>query len=113
VWEFNRLAAYTANTYNNDANDLPKGGYTRNQFGFQVGGPIIKNKLFISESTEWTRVRSSSSQTEEVFDPAFIAYLPTNAQSYFSTYGTGAVASAGVAATVDQLTPPVLALSGW
>jgi len=39
----------------------------------------------------------------EVFDPAFIAYLPTNAQSYFSTYGTGAVASAGVAATVDQL----------
>jgi outer membrane receptor protein involved in Fe transport len=103
VWEFNRLAAYTANTYNNDANDLPKGGYTRNQFGFQVGGPIIKNKLFISESTEWTRVRSSSSQTEEVFDPAFIAYLPTNAQSYFSTYGTGAVASAGVAATVDQL----------
>ena len=39
AWEFNRLAAYTANTFNNVANGLPKGQYTRNQFGFQVGGP--------------------------------------------------------------------------
>ncbi len=103
AWEFNRLGAYTANTYNNDANGLPKGQYTRNQFGFLVGGPIIKNKLFISESTEWTRVRSSSVQIQEVFDPAFIAYLPSNAQAYFSTYGTGALPSTGVAATVGQL----------
>jgi Carboxypeptidase regulatory-like domain/TonB dependent receptor len=116
VWEFNRLSAYTANTYNNDAlNNAflaagntgplpdPKGSYTRNQFGFQGGGPIIKNKLFISESTEWTRVRSSSAQTEEVFDPAFIAALPANAQAYFAAFGTGAAASSGVAATVAQI----------
>ena len=103
AWEFNRLAAYTANTFNNDANQIPKGGYTRNQFGFQAGGPIMKNKLFISGSVEWTRVRSSSRQTEEIFDPAFLAYLPTNAQSYFSTYATGALPSAGVAATVAQI----------
>jgi hypothetical protein len=103
AWEFNRLSNYTANTYNNVANGDPKGSYTRNQFGFQVGGPIIKNKLFASESTEWTRVRSSSVQTQEVFDPAFIGYLPANAQSYFNTYGTGALPSSGVAATVDQI----------
>src|ERR1700722_20197314 len=105
AWEFNRLAAYTANTYNNVANDLPKGGYTRNQFGFQVGGPIIKNKLFVSESTEWTRVRSSSVQTEEVFDPSFLSLLPANAQSYFSSYGTGSAASAGVASYWGQTSP--------
>jgi outer membrane receptor for ferrienterochelin and colicin len=87
VWEFNRLSAYTANTYNNDANDLPKGGYTRNQFGFQAGGPIIKNKLFVSESTEFTRVRSNSVQHAEVFDPTFIGMLPANAQAYFSAFG--------------------------
>src|SRR5271165_4905204 len=58
VWEFNRLGAYTANTYANDAANAaaghtvaPKGTYTRNQFGYLVGGPIIKNKLFISQST--------------------------------------------------------------
>jgi hypothetical protein len=102
-WEFNRLSAYTANTYNNDALDIPKGSYTRNQFGFQAGGPLIKNKLFISESTEWTRVRSSSAQTEEVFDPAFIAAMPANAQAYFAAFGTGAAPSSGVASTVASI----------
>ncbi len=102
AWEFNRLSAYTANTYNNAANDLPKGSYTRNQFGFQVGGPIIKNKLFISESTEWTRVRSNSVQTEEVFDPSFISLLPANAQAYFTSFGTTTVPSAGVASNWGQ-----------
>jgi hypothetical protein len=103
AWEFNRLSAYTANTYNNVANDLPKGKYTRNQFGFNFGGPVIKNKLFFSETTEFTRVRSNSVQTEEVFDPSFIALLPANAQAYFSTFGTGVLPSAGVAATVAQI----------
>jgi len=102
AWEFNRLSAYTANTYNNAANDLPKGSYTRNQFGFQVGGPIIKNKLFISESTEWTRVRSASVQTEEIFDPSFISLLPANAQAYFNAFGTTTVPSAGVASNWGQ-----------
>jgi len=33
AWEFNRLSAYTANTFDNNANAVPKGQYTRNQFG--------------------------------------------------------------------------------
>lgn len=110
AWEFNRLSAYTANTYADDAANTaagsivaPKGKYTRNQFGFQVGGPILKNKLFFSEATEWTRVRSQATETEEVFDPAFLSLLPANAQAYFATYGTGALPSSGVAATAGQL----------
>ena len=79
-WEFNRLSAYTANTYANDAANNaflqsggtgalpdPKGLYTRNMFGFAAGGPILKNKLFIFESTEWTRVRSSSLRNSRDF----------------------------------------------
>jgi hypothetical protein len=113
-WEFNRLSAYTANTYANDSANAasidgggsiidPKGIYTRNQFGFQAGGPIVKNKLFIFESTEWTRVRSSASESEEVLDPSFISLLPANAQAYFASYGTGAAPSSGVATTAGQL----------
>ena len=96
AWEYNRLAAYTANTYANDAANAaagsvvdPKGNYTRNQFGYFVGGPIVKNKLFVSQSTEWTRVRSSATETEEAIDPSFVSLLPANTQAYFRQYGTG------------------------
>jgi len=94
-WEFNRLSAYTANTYGNDAANSaflasgvtgslpdPKGTYTRNQFGYAAGGPIKRDKLFIFESTEWTRVRSAATESEEVFDPAFLALMPSNIQGY-------------------------------
>ena len=102
AWEFNRLSAYTANTYENVANDIPKGIYTRNQFGFAAGGPIIKNKLFVFESTEWTRVRSAATETEEVLDPSFTAMLPAGTASYFSTFATGTLPSSGTV-TAGQL----------
>jgi hypothetical protein len=100
AWEFNRLSAYTANTYQNDATNAaflegggtgalpaPKGSYTRNQFGFQVGGPIIKDKLFFFESTEWTHVRSSASESELIPTPQFLGYTAPSVQSYFAAYG--------------------------
>jgi hypothetical protein len=110
VWEFNRLSAYTANTYANDASGVPKGVYTRNQFGFMFGGPIVKNKLFATLSTEWLRVRSQALETEEILDPSFIngtcpgctSGLPANIQSYFNAYGTGAPPTSGVV-TAGQL----------
>ncbi|WP_158819735.1 TonB-dependent receptor [Granulicella sp. S156] len=88
AWEFNRLSAYTANTYNNVVNDLPKGNYTRNQFGFAVGGPVIHDKLFFFESTEWTRVRSQAEETALIVTPQFLAYTPSDVQAYFSAFGS-------------------------
>jgi hypothetical protein len=100
-WEFNRLSAYTANTYQNDALNnaflasggtgalpQPKGTYTRNQFGFLVGGPIKKDKLFFMVSTEWLRVRSQASEIALIPTPQFLAYTAPNVQSYFSTFGS-------------------------
>ena len=102
AWEFNRLSAYTSNTYANNVGDVPRGGYVRNQFGFAAGGPLIKNKLFVFESTEWTRVRSGASETEEAVDPSFISLLPANSQSFFNTFATGLLPSSGVV-TAGQL----------
>ncbi len=87
AWEYNRLAAYTANTYDNDANGIPKGQYTRNQFGYTIGGPIIKNKLFFYQSTEWLRVRSDASLLTYVPTPQLIAATAPNVQAYFQQYG--------------------------
>ncbi len=89
VWEFNRLSAYTSNTVLNAQQGLPKGKYTRNQFGFAVGGPIKKDKLFFFGSTEWTRVRSTGISIAAVPTPQFLSLTAPNTQAFFSQYGGG------------------------
>jgi hypothetical protein len=110
AYEFNRLSDYTANTFGNDAENAavgaivaPKGIYTRNQFGYDAGAPIVKNKLFVFFSEEFVRVRSDSTQTEEILDPSFISLLPSNIQNYFSKFGTGADTPSGTVTTAGQL----------
>jgi hypothetical protein len=58
AYDFNRISALASNDYFNNANDIPRGVFVRNQFGFSVGGPVLKDKLFFFVSTESTRVRS-------------------------------------------------------
>lgn len=87
AWEYNRLSAYTANTFDNDSNGVPKGQYVRNQFGYGVGGPIVKDKLFFYQSSEFTRVRSSASLLSLVPTPQFLALTAPNVQAYFNKYG--------------------------
>jgi Carboxypeptidase regulatory-like domain/TonB dependent receptor len=110
AFEYNRVSALTANTFANDAQNAlagsdvaPKGIYVRNDFGYNVGGPIIKNKLFASFFEEFVRVRSASSQVADVFDPAFISLLPANDQAYFAKFGTGAAPSSGSPVTAGEL----------
>jgi hypothetical protein len=89
IWEFNRLSAYTSNTVLNAQSGLPKGKYTRNQFGFAVGGPIKKDKLFFFGSTEWIRVRSTGISIAAVPTPQFLSLTAPNTQAFFSQYGGG------------------------
>ena len=46
VFEFYRDKALNANTWDNNALRRPKRAYHFNQFGGNVGGPILRNKLF-------------------------------------------------------------------
>ncbi len=87
AYEFNRLSDLASNTYNNNAYGLPKPHFTRNQFGYSVGGPIKKNKLFFFSSTEWTRVRSMANLTAIVPDPDLIAAAAPATQAIFAAYG--------------------------
>src|SRR5467141_1261605 len=87
AWEYNRISAYTSNTFDNDSNGVPKGHYVRNQFGYGVGGPLIKEKLFFFQSTEFTRVRSSASSLSLVPTPELLALTAPNVQAYFNKYG--------------------------
>lgn len=87
IWEFNRISATTANTVTNAQNGVPKGIYTRNQFGGIVSGPIVKDKLFFMGAAEFIRVRSSANLTYAIPTAQFLAVAPANIQSFFNTYG--------------------------
>jgi hypothetical protein len=115
AYEYNRISALASNTYDYNAQSaaniasggaaLPKANFTRNQFGFAVGGPIVKNKLFFFTNTEWTRVRSSQNTKTYIFDPTFIARTGAATQSFYSAYGKSAtgVSQIGAPITAGQI----------
>ncbi len=87
AYEFNRVSSLSSNTFDNNANGVAKSTFTRNQFGYSLGGPAIKNKLFFFSSTEWIRIRSVNNTTANVIAPQFLALTNPNTQSFFNAYG--------------------------
>lgn len=57
---FHRNDVLDANSFFNNAVGLPKEKLLRNQFGFNAGGPVLKNKLFFYAYYEGFRQRSES-----------------------------------------------------
>jgi Carboxypeptidase regulatory-like domain/TonB dependent receptor len=55
AWEFLRNTALDANAYFNKSADLPRSVMRQNQFGFDIGGPFLRNKLFFFGSYQGTR----------------------------------------------------------
>src|SRR5262249_46432876 len=86
LYEFNRVSALASNTFDNNANGLPKDVFTRNQFGFSVGGPILKEKLFFFNNTEWTRVRGTGNQNVLVPTPQLLAASAPETQTFFNAF---------------------------
>jgi hypothetical protein len=55
AWEFLRNSALNANDFFLNASGQPRGVLDQNQFGFTVGGPIERNRLFFFGSYQGTR----------------------------------------------------------
>jgi len=119
LYEFNRNSAFASNTYqesaqnrDNLASGLPRNPhdrFNRNQFGYAIGGPILRDKLFFFSSTEWTRVRSTGQQFAYVISPTFLAqpFVAAGTKQFFQTFGANLIPSARVTGT---LTP---SQAGW
>jgi outer membrane receptor protein involved in Fe transport len=87
AYEFNRVSALSSNSFQNNAQGIPKSVFDRNQFGYSVGGPVKKDKLFFFSSTEWIRIRSNAATLVMVPDQQFLAKTAQNTRDFFSTYG--------------------------
>lgn len=73
LWEYLRNRDLDANTFFNNEAGIPRGSFTQNQFGFNVGGPIIipklyngKNKTFFFVDYEGFRLRQGVTYPETV-----------------------------------------------
>jgi hypothetical protein len=66
AYEYNRTAATEANTFFNNKNGVPRTNLVRNQFGANIGGPVIKDRLFFFFDYEGRRDAQQSNQLQLV-----------------------------------------------
>src|SRR5208337_1557103 len=97
LFEYNRTTDYTANDYFNNLQGIPNPQLIRNQFGGNVGGPIIKNKLFFFFSYNGLRQVAPEQNYLTVPVPSFYS----GQLNYVNTSGNTVPASAATLAALD------------
>jgi hypothetical protein len=100
AYAFNRISRLASNGFDNNAKELERGVFARNQFGYSLGGRLVRDKLFFFNSTEWIRVRSQGPVTSYVPTPELIALSAANTRALFANFPlaatpTGRVSTAG------------------
>jgi hypothetical protein len=98
AYEFLRNKVLNANDFFANRDGLPRSAFTQNQFGANIGGPVLHDKLFFFFSYEGFRLRKGNT---------FSTWVPTDAErgGDFSQIGTSGTAS--VLPIYDPLTSGV------
>jgi len=109
-----RSNAWAANDWFNDASGVTKPNLLQNQGGGNIGGPIIKNKLFIYGYYEFLRLREQLVNDAVMLSPTILSALssatPTLPFTYQPVDGNGN--SVGPSVTKDLLTLSNIASGG-
>jgi Carboxypeptidase regulatory-like domain len=81
VWEYFRNDDLNSNYYFNNLAGLPRQQVRYNQFGYKIGGPIIKDKLFFYTDLDYWSRPQGVSRTRTILTPGaaggVYTYIPT------------------------------------
>jgi hypothetical protein len=123
VYEFLRNKVFDANDFFSNRKGLPVPAFTQNQFGANVGGPVIKNKLFFFSSYEGYRLRKGSTLTTSVptalertgdfSQSGLTIYDPLTSSGCSSGGGTCRTAFSGNVIPTNRLDPTAVALLAY
>ncbi len=103
AYEFYRPSTFASNSYYNKSNGIPQHRFVRNNFGYSIGGPILRDKLFFFNNSEWLRVRSSNVTQYYIPTPDFIKASNANTQNYFTQFGNVSGTPTGKILTLGQI----------
>ena len=103
MFEYNRTAATEANTYFNKQAGQPRLALVRNQFGGNVGGAAIKDKLFFF--FEYDGRRDASAESELQFVP--FPHVQKGEIAYINNSGGGTCPTSSRLTSADVSTPCV------
>ncbi|PYX30639.1 MAG: hypothetical protein DMG77_09090 [Acidobacteria bacterium] len=97
AYEFLRNKVLNANDYfaNNATPKIPRSAFTQNQFGANIGGPIVRDKLFFFFSYEGFRLRKGNT---------FSTWVPTDAERAGDFSQLGSSGTSSVLTIYDPLT---------
>src|SRR5215469_14683288 len=86
AYDYVRNSALAANTFDNNAHQLPRAVFNRHQFGGTAGGPLGQGKLFFFASSEGILVRSSGPNNFFVPTPQLVAISAPGTQAIFRRF---------------------------
>ncbi len=107
AFEYNRTAATEANTFFNNQADVPRLALVRNQWGADIGGPVLKDKLFFFFEYDGRRDASAQSVLEIVPFP----HVDKGELAYINDSGGGSCPNTSRLTSADVSTSCVTILS--